>query len=372
MHICHISTFSPTPCGIATYSEALIASIPGVQHAKARLRYHCDRRAPGFFQEVSVEDRRSYSAVAQAINASSVDVVSLQHEFAIFGGTDGEYILDLIYALTKPLVVTLHTTPTLVSSNQQRILRALVQRAALVVVLTDAAKTNLLALLENGTNVLVVRHGVPEVDFTFPAQTALRRRWDRSHVFFSAGHISDRKGYTNALLALCALREVTTDFLYIILGTHQPQFGPSSQCLYSLKRLVGDYRLDDYVRFHENYVDNSELLEHILAADCGLVTYTDCQQSSSGMVPLFLGCGRPVIATPFEYARDAAGRVPGMHLCRGYTPSDLLDVLRSFVSDKETILASMPMIFAATRPWVWAGAGSVYQSAFVRAGNRVS
>lgn len=368
MHICHVSTFSPTPCGIATYAEALIASIPGPLHSKVRLCYHCDQRTPGFLMELNVEDRRGYSIAARTINESSVDVVSLQHEFAIFGGKDGEYILDFVHALTKPLVATLHTTPTLLSADQQRILKALAQRATLVIVLTEVAKTNLLAFLEDRTNILVVRHGVPAVGFTFPAETALRRRWDRSHVFISAGHVSDRKGYTNTLAALSALRELTNDFLYVILGTHQPQFGSNSQCLYSLKRMVADYRLDAYVSFHEAYVDNRVLLEHILASDCGIVAYTDCQQSSSGMVPLFLGCGRPVIATPFEYARGAANSVPGLHLCRGYQPSDLVDVLRAVVSEKEAILASMPTIFAATRPWVWPRVGSAYEDAFAHAG----
>lgn len=317
--------------------------------------------------EVNVEDRRGYTVAAHAINDSSVDVVSLQHEFAIFGGKDGEYILDFVHTLTKPLVVTLHTTPTLVSDDQHRILKTLAQRSALVVVLTEAAKTNLLALLEDGTNVLVIRHGVPAVGFTFPATTALRRRWDRSYVFLSAGHVSDRKGYTSTLAAVSALRDITTDFLYVIVGAHQPQFGPNSQCLYSLKRMVADYRLDGFVLFHEAYVDAPVLFEHILAADCGIVAYTDCQQSSSGMVPLFLGCGRPVIATPFEYACGAAGSVPGVHLCRGYQPSDLLAVLRAFVSEREAILASMPTIFAATRPWIWACAGRAYEHAFARA-----
>jgi glycosyltransferase involved in cell wall biosynthesis len=349
MHLGHVSTFSPTACGIATYAESLIDNLPDAKHSKLRLLYHCDSRAPDDVLEIKIEDKNSYSAAVSTINQSSMDLISLQHEFAIFGGKDGEYIIDFVSEIKKPIVTTLHTTPTLVNDNQRRILRVLADRSAAIVVLTEEAKTNVKNVIEDANKLFVIRHGVPQISFKAPAQMALRQKWNREHVFMSAGHVSDRKGYTNTLAALARLREFTSDFLYVIIGTYQPQFGTTSQCVYSLKRMIRDYGLDDHVQFDERYVDLSFLLEHILASDVGIVAYTDCQQSSSGMIPMLLACGRPVIATPFEYVQSTSKMVPGLHMCKGYQSDDILEVFHSILTRKHSVLESMPHIYAVTR-----------------------
>jgi len=299
-------------------------------------------------------------------------VVSLQHEFAIFGGKDGEYVVDFVARIKKPVVTTLHTTPTLVSHEQKRILQTLADRSFAVVVLTEQAKANVTEIVRDARKLAVIRHGVPRVSFRPPNQCTLRQEWDRQHVFFSAGHVSERKGYTNTLAAFADLRRFTEDFLYVMIGTCQPQFGPNSQCVYSLKRMISEYGLDNHVRFQEKYVDLNLLIEHILASDVGIVAYTDCQQSSSGMVPMLLGCGRPVIATPFEYVQGTSKLVPGLHLCEAYQSSDILQILRGVVDCKDSILASMHNIYAATRPWVWPKAAAAYMKLFVDAGKQAT
>ena len=263
MHVAHVSTFSPTPCGIATYAESLMESLLVGRHSKIRMLYHCDVKSTDALHEIRLENEQAYAHAAAEINCSDVDVVSLQHEFAIFGGRDGEYVLEFLEKLAKPVVTTLHTTRTLMSESQAQIIRFIVARSAAVVVLTEQARDNVAAIVSETSKIAVVRHGVPEVDYKLPKETNLRREWRREHVFFSAGHVSDRKGYTNTLAALRELKKVTADFLYVIVGTHQPQFGSNSQCAYSLKRTVSDFSLQDNVLFVERYVDLDVLLDHI-------------------------------------------------------------------------------------------------------------
>src|SRR5262249_43872341 len=117
MHIAHLSTFSPTPCGIATFTESLIDHLDSSVHSKLRMQYHCDEELAGTLFNIRVEDPLAYAASAARVNDSSIDVVSLQHEFAIFGGRDGEYLLKFIAELRKPLVTTLHTTPAVLTDD---------------------------------------------------------------------------------------------------------------------------------------------------------------------------------------------------------------------------------------------------------------
>lgn len=361
MLIIHISTFSPTPCGIATYAEALIQNYLGAIHEKVRLLYHCDQKDAGTFLDLRIEERDAYSIIAAAINASDADIVSLQHEFSIFGGRDGEYILDLINKIEKPIISTLHTTPMFMSLNQARIIKDIVRQSSQVVVLTEQAKSNVAQIVGDATKLNVVRHGIQDVEFRVPGETPLRRRLGHEHVFLSAGHVSDRKGYTNTLAAMAQLRAAHIEFLYVILGAHQPQFGVNSQCVYSLKRMIRDCDLYKNVIFEESYNDLDVLLEYIMAADLGIVAYTDCQQSSSGMIPMILGCGRPVIATPFEYAVSTARMKPGLYISHGYQAEHISQSLRAVIETKNAITETMPTIYESTRPWLWRNAAGAYE-----------
>ena len=95
MQVAHVSTFTPTQCGIATYTEFLIDHSQLGAQFKVRMRYYCDENLPGTMLDIVMEDRHGYAEAAAVINESAVDIVSLQHEFAIFGGKDGEFLLDL-------------------------------------------------------------------------------------------------------------------------------------------------------------------------------------------------------------------------------------------------------------------------------------
>src|SRR4051812_1517643 len=110
MRVLHVSTFSPTQCGIATYTEELINHLPETRSLKLRMAYPMDAPCEGLFGSLLIQERKAYGETARAINRSEIDLVSLQHEFGIYGGTDGEFVMDLVRDIRKPVVTSLHTT----------------------------------------------------------------------------------------------------------------------------------------------------------------------------------------------------------------------------------------------------------------------
>src|SRR5438270_2432551 len=132
---CHISTFPPTQCGIATYVSDLVASLTCWDAAFLRMTFSVDRSANGAKLEADTASRQDYEAAADAINSGPCNVVSLQHEFGIFGGEDGEYVIDLVERIQKPVVATLHTVSPQLSARKAWILERLVRSSKRIVVL---------------------------------------------------------------------------------------------------------------------------------------------------------------------------------------------------------------------------------------------
>ena len=71
------------------------------------------------------DHRADYRQAARDLRGGPSEVVSIQHEYGIFGGADGEYVLDLVEGLSQPAVTTLHTVLRRPSPRQHLILREL-------------------------------------------------------------------------------------------------------------------------------------------------------------------------------------------------------------------------------------------------------
>lgn len=120
-----LSTYTPTQCGIATFSEALTIHLREAGADVGVVRMVDDiqpQSEPVIHQWVSSEQSASSDAAAAMNN---YDVAVLQHEYGIFGGPDGEDVLDLVQQLRVPLVTVLHTVLVDPTPNQRRVLAEL-------------------------------------------------------------------------------------------------------------------------------------------------------------------------------------------------------------------------------------------------------
>jgi polysaccharide biosynthesis protein PslF len=364
--VCHVSTFPPTQCGLATYVSDLICHQPQILPARCRIVYPGDHTEndPCIFR-ISIQKNEDYVAAASTINESYVDVVSLQHEFGIFGGSDGEYIMELVRRLRPPVVTTFHTVYCDMTPAKWRILNMLAKISSHLVVLTEQSKA--IAVDKFGlpeSKVTVVHHGVPEIKFISPTESALRKKLGRGPVFVSAGHIKPKKGHDVALRALAQLRSIYPDLRYLIIGAPQPQFDHESSYESFLSEAIARADLASNVVRINKYLDSDDFIAAIQAADIGLVTYRTRSQNSSGILPLILACGRPVVASDFEYARSIAMRSRGVFLVSMDDSRSVFDTLLHLAHETDRIRDLMLPIHQCARQWSWQAAAARYEIVF--------
>ena len=365
LNILHVSTFSPTPCGIATYAEDLIANLVGTRSALLTMDYDGAPSSGAIWRTLAIQSPSAYDEAIQAINKSEVDVVSLQHEFGIYGGPDGELVTRLVSGIAKPIVSTFHTTSSTLSPKKSNIIKCLIDNSDAIVVLSDESASQLGTQFgAPAKKVRVIRHGIPFVEFTTPSQNGLRHRLNCDLLFVSAGHMRPSKGYEVALSALARFKKLGIPFRYLIIGTSQPQWDTGRLFPQQVDAQICELGLQEEVVWVRRYLGLAELLYHIQAADIGLVTYTEPDQISSGILPMMLGCGRPIVATKFDAARSVAKCVSGIYLAEINDPDSVCDRIQEAVGQRERQSEIMRLSYAQTRPWLWQHAAASYREVF--------
>lgn len=364
MKVCHVSTFLPTPCGIATYTGALIAALPRMETTTCRLSYETDSKcAPTKFDfQLNISQPAAHRRIAERINDSETDVVSIQHEFGIFGGADGEQVNSFAAHLRKPIVTTLHTTPANPDDSKRRILLELIERSDRVVLLSERSQSNILSYggIEP-KKTCVIRHGVPPNDIPSCAHLPVRRS---SCVLVSAGHYRVEKGYDVALRALAILKGEYNDFRFYIVGGVQEQFPRHKAYFETVTTLIHELDLSENVEQITGYASDEVFLEWIKYADFYLVSYRDLTQNSSGMIPLALRCARPVISTPFEYAKDMSAIAGGIIISSSCEPEDICKKIKLAISERLKLNVAMKSVQKTMRQWEWPNVAEMYRAVF--------
>ena len=316
-----VSTYPPRRCGLATFAAhlrtGLLAagadSVPVVAMVKDRAG---EPQAPEVLLAVRQERAEDYRQAARVLNAAGVDAVLLQHEFGIFGGTAGMLVDELLRHLRVPVIATLHTVLSEPAPEYRQALLALLDRVERVVVMAARG----VELLEevyglSPERIVLIPHGVPEP----PAGTAemWKERLGLSGrtVAMTFGLIGPGKGIETALRAIAGAVPDCPDLLYLIVGATHPEVlrREGERYRQSLENLVAELGLSDHVRFVNRYLDEDELLGFLMACDLYLTPYPGSQQITSGTLTYALAMGKPVVSTPYAYAREllsgGAGRL---------------------------------------------------------------
>jgi glycosyltransferase involved in cell wall biosynthesis len=333
MRVAIVSTYPPRPCGIAVFSadlrEALghsdsSTSVDIVSIVRDEVRTH----PPEVIQTIRQDVASDYIDVARHLSSADFDVVLLEHEFGIFGGDAGEFVVALAEELTVPLVVTLHTVLSDPSPQQAATLRALCARATLVTVFTDTASRMVTETgLVHPEQVRVVPHGAPElltlaaapVDGEAAAQSLdelvdeigedTRRALDRLEgrtVLATFGLISASKGLEQVVQALPAIVARHPDVVYLIAGQTHPEVIKAEGESYRLclERLVRELGLTEHVVFLDRFLSEAELAVLLTKTTLYQTPYRSREQIVSGALTFAVAAGCPVVSTPYFYAED--------------------------------------------------------------------
>lgn len=371
MKVAHVSTFPDMRCGIAFYVSDLMAALPTFEHRKYALHYGKNLTNDAV-DHADVSHPSTLRDLARAISLSDCDVVSLQHEFGIWGGVNGEYIFDFLDEITKPLVSTFHTTFR--SNNrpavQGSILRRLIERSAVSFVLTQNSRDTLCTALDLPRDVVsVIPHGVPDIpfvplSFTRPHTSENAYTWK----LLSIGFFRPDKGLEETLNALSVLKSLGRDFQYVIAGSPQPQFIEQEKYSRELHELIAKLKLADAVRIDARFLTRAEQIQLIQDSHAGIFAYQDPDQASSGTIPLVMATGRPVICTPFEFALAKKLEIgEGVTVAKDFSSTAIVEALTHLFCSTPDYVPSGIRLHARTRHWIWQAVGPTYATAFDRA-----
>jgi glycosyltransferase involved in cell wall biosynthesis len=338
-----LSTWLPKPCGIATFSHdlagALLAANPQTDYRVVAINDPGDAFAypPVVRHELAREDLAGLRRAAAYINASGADVVSLQHEFGIWGGFDGEFILRFLDRLKVPVVATCHAVPLTASTfnraNRLRLLAAIGERVAHVVTFLPAARDYLVGALGLPPDkVSVIPHGAPRYDRAQRPAARARLGLGDNVVLTTFGLLSRFKGIADAIRALPSLVADFPRLRYRILG--QPHPYEPADFYPGLRRLVAELNLSSYVEFDDRFLPDADLADALLATDIYLTPYRDLAQVSSGTLTFALSAGCCCVSTPYLYARDALADGRGV-LVPPSNPATLTAALRPLLASPE-------------------------------------
>jgi glycosyltransferase involved in cell wall biosynthesis len=300
----------PRQCGIATFtadlSDAITRELPELECFVLAMNDEGTRHAypPRVRFEIAENDLPSYRRAADFLNVNHVDVVSVQHEYGIFGGKAGSHVLSLLGELRMPIVTTLHTILGEPNSHQREVMDQLTQLSERIVVMS-ANGAELLREVHKvpGGKIDLIPHGIPQLPDT---QNKDRLGLEGKSVLLTFGLLSPDKGVEYVIDALPAILQKNPDAVYIVLGATHPHIREQQGEIYRLMLEARAKRLgvDASVIFHDRFVSHDELVEFLSAADIYITPYLKAEQITSGTLAYAVGFGKAVISTPYRYARE--------------------------------------------------------------------
>lgn len=317
MKIALIGTYPPRKCGIGTFTNNLLNAIAAntehndlssVAHVIAIDESGMDHEYPEEVMSTIRQSRqRDYITAARQINFSDADVCILEHEFGIFGGDDGVYILSLIHRLDLPLIVTFHTVLKDPSYTQRSIVEEIGKRAARIIVMSKRAIDFLKEIYNIPREKIdFIEHGVPDFPQVSRAEIIKKYNFENRQVLLTFGLISRNKGIETVINALPDVVEKFPELLYIISGKTHPEVVKHAGEEYRnfLQRLVKQYGIEKNVFFNNAFLTENQLFEYLTASDIYITPYLNEAQITSGTLAYAVGAGSAVVSTPYWHAQE--------------------------------------------------------------------
>lgn len=317
----------------------------------------------GVEYEIRQGTKADYARAAELVNYKDVRWVSLQHEYGIFGGDDGAYVLDFLGALRVPAVVTLHTVLDNPSDSQRSIVQRMAKAAVLVVMSNVAADLLARRYDLRGARVHVVPHGIPEMS---PCdQNVLKARFGVAgqRMLLTFGLLGPNKGIETVIRALPKAIAACPDLVYFVVGATHPavlrQHGEAYRT--TLEREAEKLGVRDHVVFRDQYVTTPELCSYLQAADIFISPYLNEAQVTSGALSYAMGAGAAVVSTPYWHAQELLAEGRGRLFPFGDSAS-LARTITSLTDAPDELRQVRMHAYEYTRAFTWPRVGAQYLS----------
>jgi glycosyltransferase involved in cell wall biosynthesis len=367
-----VATYPPRRCGIATFTRDLAGATGDYEIAALHPEGGPSMYPVEVRHRIRRDVRADYFQVAQLLNRSGSSVVSIQHEYGIWGGDDGEYVLDFVAALAKPVVTTLHTVPYSPSPGQRRVLTGLIHASAASVVMSRSAASLLRRVYGIGGDVVdVVPHGVPPLRLVEPNSVKPMLGMAPAPMILSFGLLGPGKGYESVIEAMPAVSAADPSAYYVILGATHPDLlrREGEEYRNMLTRLAETLGVADKVLFIDRFVTRSELATWLTAADIFVTPYPNPDQIVSGTLAYAMSAGKACVSTRYAYAVEMLEGGRG-RLVASNAPAELASSLAELILDRGLRRVLGRNAYEFSRTMIWPEVGALYRGIFDRVGAR--
>jgi glycosyltransferase involved in cell wall biosynthesis len=365
----------PRQCGIATFTTHLLESIALNVPDKACWAVAMNDRPEGYSYpsqvrfEINQSQLNEYSLAADLCNLEQVDVVCLQHEYGIFGGKRGSFIIELLRDLKMPVVTTLHTILKDPNIQERQIMMQLAEFSDRLVVMSERSVEFLRDIYQvPEEKIALIHHGIPDVPFVDSDAYKEKLGVSGKKVILTFGLLSPSKGIEVVIDALPEIVETHPQVVYMVIGATHPHHKAEQGEDYriGLHMRAKELGVADHVIFHDRFVADEDLLEFIGAADIYVTPYLNEAQIISGTLAYALGMGKAVVSTPYWHAQellaDDRGRLIPFrdHIALAREVIDLLD-------HPDELLATRQRAYDYGRKTIWSDVGRRYLDTFAEA-----
>ena len=373
--IAFIGNYLPRECGIATFTTDLCTAV-AAEYGEGRLFAIPVNDPDSSYKypeqvrlELTQEDLGSYERAADFLNYNGNDLVCLQHEYGIYGGSAGRYILPLLRRLKMPLVTTLHTVLREPDPNQRIVLEEIAQLSDRLIVMSELAAQLLREVYAVPTGKIdVIPHGVPDMHFMDPNYFKDKFGTEGKSVLLTFGLLSPNKGIENVIRALPAILARHPNVVYIVSGVTHPHIRKREGERYreELQVLAEQLGVSSHLILNNRFVSAEELVEHVGAADIYITPYRQEAQVVSGTLAIALGAGKAIISTPYWHAKELLAEKRGVIVPFDNPVAIAESVLALLENDAERH-AMRKRAYLYSRGTTWPKTARAYMASFQRA-----
>ncbi len=310
-----VSSYPPRECGIATYTQdlrhaiqekfghSLLLNVCALESKESNFNYPDEVK-----YILQTQEEEQYALLTKKINANkNIKMIFLQHEFGLFGGDNGNYLLKFMAHLKRPISTTFHTVLPNPNKQLKKVVRKIVDYSDTIIVMTNTSASILkrdYGVAER--KIVVIAHGTHLVSSLNDAHKKSRVHLADRIVLSTFGLLNEGKSIETALDALPEIIVRFPNVIYLIIGKTHPEVKKREGEKYRdfLYNKVIELNLQNNVRFINRYLSLEELMEHLQRTDIYLFTSKDPNQAVSGTLAYAMACGCPIISTPIPHAKE--------------------------------------------------------------------
>lgn len=379
--VAFIGNSLPRRCGIATFTTDLQQAI-AASSARANTSIvamtdhgHAYDYPPAVRFQINDDRIEDYLRAADFLNAGRFDVVSLQHEFGIFGGKSGGDIIALLSRLTVPVVTTLHTVLSDPTPVQRGVLDQIIDVSSRVVVMAEKGRELLRTVYRvPAEKIDVIAHGTPDFPFVEPAQAKAKLGFADRTVILTFGLLSPSKGIEFMIDAMPSILKSCPDAIYVVLGATHPNLVREQGEAYRESLVARAQKLDvEYnVVFLDQFVDQAMLLDFIAMCDVYVTPYLNASQMTSGTLAYSFALGKAIVSTPYWHAQELLADGRGI-LVPFADSAAIGSAIAGLLTDHPRREAMRKRAYASSRSMIWERTAERYLTAFesARRGHRL-